>query len=512
MNVSSGGKPHELRAGAVLSYAVIGVQFLAGMLFTPLQIRLLGQAEFGLYQLSLSIISYLNLMGMGFSGAYMRFYSRFAAKGDAVGIRSLNGLFLALFSCSSALVAVAGSIASSNAGALLGPEFSKSEVDLARILFIILTVNIVITFLTTAFTCHIIAQERFIVQKGIQLLKAMLSPIAMLAALLLGHGSIGMTLSLTVVNALLSAYTVYFAVAILKMRFAGWKTNPGLLKSVTLFSSFIFINMVVDQINWNVDKFIIGRFHGAMPVAIYGVAAIFNTYYLTFSTAISSVFVPRVNTMIAHNSPPATLNLLFARVGRIQFFVLALVLSGIILFGKPFIRIWAGSEYDDAYLIAILLLVPVTIDLVQNLGIEIQKARNMHHFRTWTYLFIAMANVTVTIPVTREFGATGAAAVTSFSLLVSTGLLMNWYYHARMGLDIGHFWSQIARMSIGLLPSIIVALLMHQLLDLYSFPVLMACVGLYTFVYVTAMWKLGLNEWEKALFRGIMRVRSRRKS
>ena len=42
------------------------------------------------------------------------------------------------------------------------------------------------------------------------------------------------------------------------------------MKEMTVFSSFIFINMVVDQINWNVDKFILGRFRGTVSVAVYG--------------------------------------------------------------------------------------------------------------------------------------------------------------------------------------------------------------------------------------------------
>ena len=84
---------------------------------------------------------------------------------------------------------------------------------------------------------------------------------------------------------------------------------------------------------------------------------------------------------------------LFTRVGRIQFILLSLICSGFIFFGRPFISMWAGKNYVEAYHIALLLMMPVTIPLTQNLGIEIQKAKNMHQFRSWLYFFMAISNL-----------------------------------------------------------------------------------------------------------------------
>ena len=55
------------------------------------------------------------------------------------------------------------------------------------------------------------------------------------------------------------------------------------------------INMVIDQINWNVDKLILGYTNGTDEIAVYGVASQFNSLFITFSTTISSLFAPRVN-------------------------------------------------------------------------------------------------------------------------------------------------------------------------------------------------------------------------
>ena len=54
--------------------------------------------------------------------------------------------------------------------------------------------------------------------------------------------------------------------------------DMSLMREMTVFSSYIFINIIVDQINWNVDKFILGRFHGTISVVIYDLAAQLNNY------------------------------------------------------------------------------------------------------------------------------------------------------------------------------------------------------------------------------------------
>ena len=68
------------------------------------------------------------------------------------------------------------------------------------------------------------------------------------------------------------------------------------MKEMTVFSSFIFINLLIDQINWNVQKFILGRFHGTVTVAVYGLTAQLNSYYI-YSTI--SVFYSRVHRLVA---------------------------------------------------------------------------------------------------------------------------------------------------------------------------------------------------------------------
>ena len=320
-----------------------------------------------------------------------------------------------------------------------------------------------------------------------------------------------MAVATTVVNLALTARTLMYCRSKLKMRFSFRGFDFGLLREVATFSGFVFILTVVDQVNWNVDKFIVGRFRGATSVAIYGVAALFNVYYVSCSTAISSVFVPRVNRMTAESYSDKEMGNLFTRVGRVQFLVLGLVISGFVFFGRPFTDMWAGKNYGEAYVIAILLMVPATVDLIQNLGIEIQKSKNLLKFRSWVYLAVAAGNILLSVPLTRRYGGIGAAAGTGIALVIGNGIIMNWYYQARVGLDIKGFWRQIARVSLGMLPAVIAGSVIEFTAYLHNVSIFLLLGVAYVVVYVAGVWWLGLNDYERHLFGSpIKRVFARR--
>ncbi len=269
-----------------------------------------------------------------------------------------------------------------------------------------------------------------------------------------------------------------------------------------VFTFFIFLNQIIDQVNWSVDKFLLGRISGTTAVAVYGVGSQINSMYLQLSTSISNVFVPKVNRIVAEKEDNKELSGLFTKVGRIQFMVLALILSGFALFGQPFIKFWAGNGYEEAYYVAVLLITPVTVPLIQNLGIEIQRAKNMHKTRSVVYFCIAIANVFISIPLINVFGPSGAAFGTAISLTVGNIFFMNWYYQKRIGLDMFYFWKSIARFIPALVLPTIVGVVMNLFISMDSLIVLFVCIVVYALVYCASMWFLGMNDYEKGLIMG----------
>lgn len=67
----------QKKLGVILSYLGQMVKLFAGLVYTPIVLRTLGQSEYGVYQLVNSVIAYLGLLNFGFSASYVRFYSRY---------------------------------------------------------------------------------------------------------------------------------------------------------------------------------------------------------------------------------------------------------------------------------------------------------------------------------------------------------------------------------------------------------------------------------------------------
>lgn len=492
-------KINQLKAGAILSYASMGIGYIISILYTPIMLRILGQSEYGLYNLVGSVVSYLGLLSFGFGSAYMRYYSRYKVDKDEENIAKLNGMFLIIFSVISFIAIFAGILLVFNVDLIFGNKLTINELSTARILMAIMIFNIALSFPASIFNSYITANEKYIFQKSLQMIKTLVNPMIMLPILLMGYKSIGMVVVTTILTITVEISNVIFSFNKLRIKFLFKKFNFELMKEIAVFSFYIFINMIIDQINWSLDKFVIGRFRGTVAVAVYGLASQLNTYYLSLSTSISNVFIPRVNRIVAIGDDKKELTGLFTRIGRIQFILLSLICSGLIFFGRPFINMWAGRNYSEAYPIVLLLIIPVTIPLIQNIGIEIQKAKNMHKFRSWVYLFMAIGNVCLSIPLTKLFGGIGAALGTAISLVIGNGLIMNWYYHNKVGIDIKYFWNQILKIFPSLVPSIFLGVLMISFIDLYSVITFLICGIVYVIIFCISVWLFGMNQYEKNL-------------
>ncbi|WP_315119214.1 oligosaccharide flippase family protein [uncultured Clostridium sp.] len=492
-------KINQLKIGAALSYVSMGLGYIISIVYTPIMLRLLGQSEYGLYNLVASVVSYLGLLSFGFGSAYMRYYSRYKVKNEQENIAKLNGMFLIIFSVIGFIAILAGTVLVFNIDLIFGANLTMSELATAKTLMAIMVFNIALSFPASVFNSHIIANEEYIFQKLLQMIKTIVNPLIMLPVLLMGYKSIGMVVITTLLTIIVEISNVVFCFTKLKIKFLFYQFDFSLMKEMAVFSFYIFLNMIIDQINWSIDKFILGRFRGTIAVAVYGLAAQLNTYYLSLSTAISGVFIPRVNRMVAINNDNKKLTALFTRVGRIQFILLSLICSGLIFFGQSFINMWAGINYSEAYPIALLLIIPVTIPLIQNLGIEIQRAKNMHQFRSWVYFCIAIANMFLSIPLTKMYGGVGAALGTAISLLIGNGLIMNWYYHYKVGLDMKFFWGQILKFVPSLLIPIIFGIFVNTFLNLYNILTFLICGTIYILIFCISMWFLGMNQYEKDL-------------
>ena len=501
---------NQLKAGVVLSYISTAISIVIQLVYMPVMIRLLGKSEYGLYSLVSSVVSYLSLFSLGFTGAYLRFFARFYKNREKLA--SLNGMFLTLFSILASVATICGIVLSFFPEQIFGSKLLGSELSKARILMLILVINIAINLISGIFDSIIGAYEQFVFQRIVGIASAIVNPFICLPLLLMGYGSVMLVVVATGVTLVRFIVNVWFCIYKMQIPVSFHGFQWSLLKEITVFSSFLLLNMIIDQINWNVDKLILGHTNGTEEIAVYGVASQFNSLFMVFSTTISSVFSPRVNLIAAQkvNNYQTEFTKLMARIGRIQWFILGLLTGGFIVFGKYFIvHIFAGEGYEEAYIVALFLVIPILIPLIQNVGIEMQRAINKHQFRSIIYMIIAISNVAISIPLAGKWGAVGAAMGTAFSLLIGNGLIMNIFYHTVLHINMKYFWKEILKTWKGFLIPTILALLITRCVAFDNMRIFLINAVIFTVVYCVSILIFSCNVEEKKLIFSMIKRKTR---
>lgn len=490
----------QRNAGMILSYISIGISYLVALLYTPVLLRLLGQSEYGLYTLSTSVVNYLNLLSFGIGASYVRFYAKSKSAGDDKKVASLNSMYVLIFSGIGILTLLIGSVLIINVDIFLGKGLTTDELSRSKVIMNILVINIAIAFPASVFSSYLTANERFIIIRFVQILKQILNPLLVLPLLLMGKSSISIAVIMLLVNVVADVCYIFYALKKVNMSFGLEYLDIKLLVEIFCFSFFIFLNSVVNEINWNLDKFLLGIFHGTTAVAVYGVAAQFNTCIMSFSTAVSNVYVPQVNQIMSKENGKKEINALFIRLGRIQFIIVFFIIMLFAILGRPFIIFWAGTGYKDAYWIILLLAASELIPLTQNIGIEIQRAQNKHHFRAILYFIIALLNLCISIPLGRKFGGIGCALGTALGQIIGNIIIMDWYYYRKLDIDIKEYWRNVIKLFPALVLPISAGAFIGRI-NITHFWQIMVMGEIMAVLYGGSMWVMGLNESEKMAVR-----------
>lgn len=372
---------NELKSGVILSYINLGLGTVIPFIYTPIMLRMLGQAEYGLFSLASSAVSYLSLLSFGFGSTIIRYISKYRAEKDKKSEEKAFGFFLILYCVLALLVLLCGAIIANNVEAIFQKGLSANELKKMKVLVMIMTFNSALSFPNSVFSSMITANEKYIFRKLVDMFSTVLAPLANLVALYLGYASVGMATAATVVQFLMLPVNIYYCLRKLHIKPVIEKLPIALIKEMLGFSVFVFIGSIVDMLFWATDKVILGMLSGSVAVAIYNVGGTFNNMVMNLSTSISGVLTPRVTGMVVKDASKDELTNLFIRVGRLQFIVIALIVSGFTAFGQAFITLWAGKDYHDAYWVAILTMFPLCVPLIQNIGLTIVTAQNKHQFR-----------------------------------------------------------------------------------------------------------------------------------
>lgn len=490
---------NQIKSGAILSYLTIFLGTMISIVYTPIMLRMLGQGEYGLISLSQSVVGYLGLLNLGLGSAMVRYITRYKAEENKEMEYGVMTLFLKIFGFLSLVILLVGTLLVFNIHGLFSQSLTEEEFSKLQKLMILMTFNVAMSMISSVFYAVMMAYERFVFTKAVGIINIVINPLIMLPLLFLGSKSVGITIASTMLNLINVVVVVYYVFGILKVRIKHVKFERSFLRELFGFSFYVLFALIVDKVYWGTDQFILGAVAGTVVVAVYNIGANFVSYYMQFSTAITGMFLPRLTTMDVTHVSDTEFSDLFTKVGRLQYLILAFVLTGFILLGKRFIVLWAGLDYEESYYIALFVLIPFTIPLIQNLGLQMMYARNLHKFRSLVLFGIAILNVCISIPMARIYGGLGCAAVTGGTFILGQFFILNWFYKVKMRIDIFKFWKEIGKLIICTCVILVISYYVCSFMVVNTWLYLFINAFLYAIIYVIIMWFWGMNAYEKSL-------------
>ena len=459
-------KNKQIKIGLIISYFNMAVSIISYLVFTPFYVNKLGDVEYGLRSLAASISSYLTILSLGLSSAYIRYRILYIKNLGEDGEKKFNGLYFLVFLIIGIVALIIGiiSVVLIKNNIIILENYSNSEISILCTLLIISTINISLSFPFSIFTQSCVAHEEFIWVRSITLLSDVLTVVFNFVVLYLGYKSIAMSIVALIVNVLTMLLNFIFAVNKMKMSFSFKldKNDLRMLKDMISFSIFVGINMIVDELNSHTDPIIIGILIGAEAVTIFNLGRQFRSYLVTMSTMIYSSFSPRINQYVLNNESEKT-NRLFLNVAGLQLLILFLIVGGFASCGKEFISLWVGQNKIDAYYVAIFVMFISVVPLSQNTSLEVQRAMKKHKFRAIVYLVIAVTNVAISIILCKKIGMFGCIIGTCVTLVLGQYICIGIYNQKVIGLPINRYWLLYLRFSIPMLIATACTFLLNNL-------------------------------------------------
>lgn len=493
---------NQRKFGLFFSTMQIFVSSFIGIMFTPFLIKSLGEIEYGLYQLLYATVGYLALLDFGLGSTITQFLLKSEGKNEdnSVSAEAVISTCLKIYGVIVIVIFVLMIVVANCLKEFYPASITEYNYVYARKLFLIMGVTTLITLFSHALSGIETAYEQYIVTKGVRLLQQVARVIILLILFLKGQKALAIVYVDLLLAVLLLFFDLFYCKYVLHVCFFKGKWNQALFKRILKFSIFVFLQIIVTQINNSVDRVLLGRYASLEMVALYAVAMQLYNMFNSFGGIIPGISVPQISRVVYSNSTREEITDFCVGISRYQFMILMLLTGGFMLYGKQFVSLWA-PEYESTrlWIIILLIVLPQILEFIETPIFFVMKAKELQGVRSIIIGCVAVGNLFLSVFLLRYMPIYGCAVGTFVSFIIGNNILTNIYYHKRVGVNIlRYFRGLFARLLPAWILSICIGIIFNFLSGAGWISLILKCV-LYTVIYGCAMIFIGMNKSEKAM-------------
>lgn len=493
----------QIKHGAILSYINLGIYVLTGLLYTPWMIRCIGQADYGLYTLAMSIISLL-AFDFGLGQATSKFICEYLAEGRQDKADNLISIIDKLYiGIDFVIIFIFCGIYFFLPDIYQG--LSSQEMSSFKILYIIAVSYCVLSFPFIPQNGILTGYEKFIALKGCEIFNRVFVVVTMAICLIYGYG----LYALVIVNSIGGILTIGIKQYLirkdtpLKINLRFWEKSE--FKRILKFIIWVTLIALSQRMIFNIAPSILGVFSNSTEIAILGVAIVLEAYSFLFASAVGGLFLPKVSRMVHENSIESVLELMI-KVGRIQVLICGLILIWFIFLGKNFVNLWVGPNYNLVYPVTLLFIIPNFIHLPQEIAMTYIVASNKVKQQAYIYLITGVVNLLLAFPLAKFMGVLGIGIAIFLSFILRS-VLLNIFFYNTLKLNILKFFkdsfaNQLFFLLIGATIFFIISLI-----PFYNWLWFVIKNILGVTAYAIIFYRIGANSYEKSLVKSIIRFK-----
>jgi len=427
----------QVKTGAILSYITIAFNIVASFLYTPFLVRTLGLSDYGLFALSASLVSYFSI-DLGLSTAITRFIARYRAEGNEHRIKDVLGVAYKLYVAIDIILLLLLGMVYLFIDRIFG-NLSLVELNRFRNIFLITSLFILLHIPLLPVNGCFFAYERVVALKAFDLINKIVTVALLVLMLMLGLGLYGVVL----VN-VMSTLVVQFIKLVYLHRKEGLIINfryyeKGMLKSIGAFSLWATVSMVADKFFFSIIPTLLAAFSNTHEVAFFAIVISVEGYVLSMARVFNGLFLTRVMRLVVCNGTPEQQTDLLIRVGRVQLYIIGIIVVGLVSLGKEFFAHWLGMGFDRSYYAMVLVLLPCLFHLTQTIAEELVYAHDKIKYRALSYVVGSMVSVTTIVLLAPRYGAIGAAIGVFLSFVVAHNIIIDVVYHQVLRINMLRF-------------------------------------------------------------------------
>ena len=493
---------NQLKTGTVIKYFTLVLSNIIGIVYTPFMLRAMGQSEYGLYTLALSIVTYLSLLDFGIGAGTIRYAAFYRGEGNKDKENATYNISIQLYLFVGLLCLAVGLFMYRNIDNWYGHSLTEGELIKLQNIVLLLVIYLSFNFPLSVFTSIVTANEKFIFLQLMNLVVTILKPLAMTPLLLLGYKAFAMSCVLVTAGLIVSFSMVLYSLKNIKIKLAFWIFDNQLFKELLKFSIPLFGVMLCDVLSRSFGCFYLGTVAGAASVAIFSIAIQFRGYFEAITKVISTMMLPIFSKAIATHSASDSNNNDFFRVSRIQFHIGLFIIAVFLLYGKPFIILWAGDNYSSAYGMTVLLFLVLLLPVSESSGEELVKAYNMQRYLIIVNVTKTIVLIIFTVILSKLYSYYGTAIALAISIIVGDFVLLNYVYWKKLKLQIFTLFRQTLKIIFYVLifSTPFVLNICYHYIEIHWSLQMVAYVMVYAILYS----QLLINEEEKVLVKSLL--------